>query len=209
MSENSRFLPRICLCLCLLLPASRVFAQNSRNSAGNSQQLSPAMKAAIAAARPGPEHAQLMKRAGVYTTTQTFYQAGMPPQQSTGTATLKSILGGRFLEEKNSGSSLGQPYRGLRLYGYNNGSKEYEAIWIYNGSTAFLVLDGTSDDGGKTVRYSGAFIGPTGRRQTLRVIVTQNDPDHFTVKLLGEAPDGTLSTLTTVYSRVNKPAAPR
>ena len=168
------------------------------------------MEQALAeAATPGPIHAQLMKRAGEYTTTTTLYAPGTEPQQSTGTATLKSILDGRFLEEKNSGDSLGQPYSGVRLYGYNNGSKQYEAIWIYTGSTAFLVLDGSSDDNGKTVRYSGAFLGPDGAKQTLRVTLTQPDDDHFVVRLLGEGPGGATSTLETVYTRTKKtPSAP-
>lgn len=164
------------------------------------------MQAMAQAAQPGPPHAELMKRAGDYNTRTTFYAPGTEPQQSTGTAKLKSILGGRFLEEENSGDSFGAPYSGMRLYGYNNGSKQYEAIWIYNGSTAFLVLDGSTEDNGKTVRYSGAFLGPSGVRQTLRVTITQQDVDHFVVRLLGQGPGDTTSTLETVYSRVKKTA---
>lgn len=162
------------------------------------------MEQAVAdAAKPGPIHAQLMRRAGAYTTTMTFSAPGSEPRESTGTATLKPILGGRFLEEKNSGDSFGQPSAGLRLYGYNNGSKQYEAIWIYDGSTAFLVLDGSSDDNGKTVRYTGAFLGPGGSKQTLRVAIEQIDDDHFVVRLLGEGPGGATATLATTYTRTN------
>ncbi|MGH9730024.1 MAG: DUF1579 family protein [Candidatus Acidiferrales bacterium] len=164
-------------------------------------------QAVAEAAQPGPIHAQLMKRAGKYTTAMLFSAPGAEPQESTGTATLKPILGGRFLEEENSGESLGEPSAGLRLYGYNNGSKQYEAIWIYTGSTACLVLDGASDDNGKTVRYTGAFIGPNGAKQTIRVIVEQQDADHFVVRLLGEGPGGATSTLATTYTRV--PARPK
>lgn len=167
-----------------------------------------AMQALAEQAQPGLAHTELMKRAGDYTTTETYYAPGVEPQQFTGTAKLKSILGGRFLEEENSGDSLGQPYSGLRLYGYNNGTKQYEAIWIYNGSTAFLVLDGSSDDNGKTVRYTGAFLGTGGGRQILRVTITQQDADHFVVKLLGEGPNNATSTLETTYTRVKKVAAP-
>lgn len=187
--------------------AGSAFGQAQQSAAQQQQAtLSPQqqeeMQKAFAAAQPGQQHAGLMKRAGEYTTKETFYAPGQEPQESSGTAKLKSILGGRFLEEENSGTSFGQPYTGLRLYGYNNGSKQYEAIWIYNGSTAFLVLDGTSDDDGKTVRYSGAFLGPSGEKQALRVTIAQQDADHFTVKLLGEGPGGGTSTLETVYTRV-------
>lgn len=190
----------------LMVFAASAMAQAAQQTAPNDEQ-QKALQALAEAAKPGPMHAQLMKRAGDYTTVETYSMPGAEPQQSAGTAKLKSILGGRFLEEENSGDSFGQPYAGLRLYGYNNGSKQYEAIWIYNGSTAFLVLDGTSDDNGKTVRYSGAFLGPAGQRQNLRVTITQQDDDHFTVKLLGEAPGGAMSTLETVYTRTKKATA--
>jgi hypothetical protein len=191
----------------VLFAASAMAQEAQQNSTAQNDEQEKAMQALAEAAKPGPVHAQLMKRAGDYTTVETYSAPGAEPQQSTGTAKLKSILGGRFLEEENSGDSFGQPYAGLRLYGYNNGSKQYEAIWIYNGSTAFLVLDGTSDDNGKTVRYSGAFLGPGGQRQSLRVTITQQDDDHFTVKLLGEAPGGAMSTLETVYTRTKKATA--
>ena len=202
--------------MCRLLGSVAIFIlfAGSASAQGQASQNPPsppdaqdqALQALAEAATPGPIHAELMKRAGDYTTTATFYAPGAEPQQSTGAAKLKSILGGRFLEEENSGDSFGQPYSGLRLYGYNNGSKQYEAIWIYNGSTAFLVLDGASDDNGKVVRYSGAFLGPSGARQTLRVTITQQDADHFVVRLLGEGPGDATSTLETTYTRVKKAA---
>lgn len=192
----------------ILFAGSAAAQQPQPNASALTDAQQQAMQALAEQAQPGPAHAELMKRAGDYTTTETYYAPGAAPQQFTGTAKLKSILGGRFLEEENSGDSLGQPYQGLRLYGYNNGSQQYEATWIYNGSTAFLVLDGSSDDNGKTVRYAGAFLGPSGRRQILRVTITQQDADHFVVKLLGEGPNNATSTLETTYTRIKKSAAP-
>ncbi len=210
MSEKMRQISlKIAASLAILAAGAIANAQSAQNPPQSSQQdQDAAQQALIAAATPGPAHAQLMKRAGEYTTVTTLYTTGAEPQQSTGTATFKSILDGRFLEETNSGDSLGQTYSGLRLYGYNNGSKQYEAVWIYTGSTAFFVLDGSSDDNGKTVRYSGAFLGPSGARQTLRVTITQSDDDHFSVRLLGEGPDNTLTTLETVYTRAKKTPLP-
>jgi uncharacterized protein DUF1579 len=163
------------------------------------------MQATAKAASPGPIHAQLMKRAGEYTVEMKFFaQPGTEPDESTGTATLKPILGGRFLEEENSGESFGQPSAGKRIYGYNKGSKQYEAIWIYTGSTAILVLNGTSDDDGKTVRYSGAFIGPDGKPQTLHVTIKQQDDDHFIVRLIGTSGGDSAPVLEATYTRKKK-----
>lgn len=196
------------LLLCVGVACAQQKPQPVQQNLTTSPIQDDALQAMAQAAQPGPVHAELMKRAGDYTTTTTFYAPGTEPQQSAGTATLKSILGGRFLEEENSGDSFGAPYSGLRLYGYNNGSKQYEAIWIYNGSTAFLVLDGNTEDNGKTVRYSGAFFGSNGMRQTLRVTITQQDADHFVVRLLGRGPGDTTSTLETAYARVKKTSVP-
>lgn len=160
------------------------------------------MQAMIEAATPGPVHAQLMKLAGEYTVTMNFFSdPRAEPVASAGTATLKPILGGRFLEEENSGDSFGQPYSGERIYGYNKGSKQYEAIWIYTGSTAFLVLNGTSDDDGKTVRYSGAFLGPDGKPQELHVTFKQVDDDHFVVRMMGSGPADSAPVVETTYTR--------
>ena len=160
------------------------------------------MQAMAEAATPGPVHAKLMKLAGEYSVTMKFFSdPRAEPIESSGTATLKPILGGRFLEEENSGDSFGQPYSGERIYGYNKGSKQYEAIWIYTGSTAFLVLNGTSDDDGKTVRYSGAFLGPDGKPQELHVTFKQVDSDHFVVRLFGSGPADSAPVVETTYTR--------
>ena len=160
------------------------------------------MQAMAEAATPGPVHTKLMKLAGEYSVTMKFFSdPRAEPIESSGTATLKPILGGRFLEEENSGDSFGQPYSGERIYGYNKGSKQYEAIWIYTGSTAFLVLNGTSDDDGKTVRYSGAFLGPDGKPQELHVTFKQVDSDHFIVRLFGSGPADSAPVVETTYTR--------
>jgi hypothetical protein len=182
--------------------ASQESSAPKRISENQAQQ--QAMQALAAAAKPGPPHALLMKRAGHYTFTMIFYpRPDAEPEESTGTATLEAILGGRFLEEVNAGETDGQPTSGMRLYGYNNGSKQYEAVWIYDGSTAILVLNGTSNDNGKTVRYTGAFLGPDGKPQTLHVTVEQIDDDHFTVRMIGEGPPDSAPVVETTYTRKN------
>lgn len=174
----------------------------AQNPAAQDQGQEGAMQAAIDAAKPGPIHAQLMKRAGQYTfSTKFFAQPGAEPVESTGTAALKPILGGRFLEEQDTGEADGQSSDGERIYGYNNGSKQYEAAWMYDGSTAILVLNGSSDDNGKTVRYTGAFLGPDGKPQTLHVTVKQTDEEHFIVRMIGEGTLDTAPVVETTYTR--------
>ncbi|HKW88251.1 MAG TPA: DUF1579 family protein [Candidatus Acidoferrales bacterium] len=201
MKSGSRYLA-ISAAVFFCAAASRAQGTAQQKPSAPAAPSQEAVQAMIEAATPGPQHAQLMKLAGEYTVDMKFFaQPGAEPEESTGTATLKPILGGRFLEEENSGESFDQPYSGQRVYGYNKGSKQYEAIWIYTGSTAFLVLNGSSDDGGKTVRYSGAFLGPAGKPQELHVTFKQTDDDHFVVRLFGSGPSDSAPVVETAYTR--------
>ena len=152
---------------------------------------------------PGPEHANLTRLAGEYTTVTKFFMApGAPPQESTGEAKLWMTLDGRFLSEDDSGMFFGQQMKSFRMVGYNNASKRYEAIWTYTMSTAIMTLNGTSKDGGKTITLAGSFDDQGGVKQKLDVVMRQMDSDHLVVELSGTTPDGkTGPLLQTTYTR--------
>lgn len=161
------------------------------------------MEAAMKADTPGPAHQQLAKTAGDYTTV-TKFRTGSdgPAEESTGTARITSILDGRFLMEANSGTIMGQPVRRLRLSGYNNATKQYETSWVYTGSTAILTMTGTSTDGGKTVRWTGAFEDPVEGKQSLQAVTRQIDEDHFVLEISGSDPKAPrFAMVETTYTR--------
>jgi hypothetical protein len=153
--------------------------------------------------KPGPVHKQLAKLAGDYTTVSRFiFKPGTPAQETTGTARITSILGGRFLSEEHSGTMLGQPVSGLHLTGYNNATGQYEASWVYTGSTAIMTLVGSSKDDGKTIEYTGSFEQQKGNRTTLFVAFHQVNENSFVVELSAKNPDGSKGpTLETTYTR--------
>ena len=155
-------------------------------------------------ANPGSVHQQLSKRIGNYKTSTKFtMQPGGPATESSGTAKITGALGGRFIIEENSGTFMGEAITGLRLTGYNNATKQYEACWTYTMSTAILTLTGTSADNGKTVTLRGSFSDEGGTRQNLKVNTRQLDADHFVVELIGETPDGKDGpVLATTYTRI-------
>jgi hypothetical protein len=185
--------PSMAVCaflLCLLIMGSAK-AQSKEESAAQSPMHMD---------MPGVIHKQMAKRAGEYTTRAKFKtQPAAAPMESTGTASITVGFDGRFLVEENFGAVFGQPYRGMRVYGYSNGTKQYEATWVYTGSTAILSLSGASSDDGKTVTYTGSITGPSGAKETLRVVVKQVDDDHFTVELYGNGGEGPM--LETTYTR--------
>jgi len=158
---------------------------------------------AVDAATPGPVHAQLAKRAGEYTTVTKFsMQPGGPANESTGTAKLTVILDGRFLMEEDAGMFMGQPTKGIRIWGYDNGAKQYESSWMYTGSTGIMRLTGNSSDGGKTVKFVATFNDESGAKQVFDADLRLLDDDHFAVGLYAKMPDGKPGpTFDTTYTR--------
>jgi hypothetical protein len=163
-----------------------------------------AAKAAMEHAKPGPVHQQLAKRAGEYTTVAKFWfkPGDQPTEETKGTAKITSILGGRFLSEENSGTMMGQPFTALRLVGYNSATQQYEATWVFTGSTATMTLVGTSKDDGKTIHWTGTYEHEKGTKATVHVETRYLDDDRFVVELSHKAPDGSKGpTLETTYTR--------
>lgn len=151
---------------------------------------------------PGEAHAALARLAGEWTTSSAFTYGGEAQPPSAGKATIKSVLGGRFLSEENAGEMMGEPMSGFRFLGYSNATKQYEAAWAYTGSTSLLILKGTSTDGGKTIRLEGSYPDPQDGRHTLGVTMTVPGADRFTIRIagVGEPPEQT-AVLEITYTR--------
>jgi hypothetical protein len=193
----ARAVPVVAVAILLAVPA---FAQTQQE-----QKAEPAHAGAPAVAsssKPGAEQAFLAKRAGEYTRAVKFVnQPGTDGMASTGTSKISVVLDGRFIQEENNDVVFGRPVAGLRLWGYNNVTKQYEAVWTYTMSTAILMLTGTSDDGGKTVDYNGNTDEPRGKIP-LHARVCQIDDDQFVVTLFSKGEDGKEAAFQeTTYTR--------
>lgn len=161
--------------------AGRAFGQDHPGA-----QAAPAARHMAPSSAPGEPQAFLTKRAGEYTRVIKF--VGQPDEWH-GTSKISVILGGRFILEENRDVVFGRSVEGMRIFGYDNATKEYEMISMYTMSTGITKLTGTSDDGGKTVEYSSAPDDAKGR-PPLRALVRQVDADHFVVTLSTAGPDG-------------------
>jgi hypothetical protein len=151
----------------------------------------------------GPEHKELARLAGEYSTVAKFYvKPDDKPMVSKGTAKITSVLDGRFLLEENTGTQFGKPFRGLRLIGYNSSTKHYEASWTYSKSNAIMTMTGTSKGKGKPIEWVASFMDEQGGKQTLYVITRTIDADQFVVEIFGKTKDGKKGpTLETTYTR--------
>jgi hypothetical protein len=185
------------LCLYAIAAAGLLLA-----SAGLSQD-KPKKDAEPAAEGMGPEHKELARLAGEYTTESKFRaNPDDEPMVSKGTAKIKSVLDGRFLLEEDTGSLFGQAFKGLRLIGYNSATKRYEASWTYSRSNAIMTMTGASKGKGKPIEWKASYTDEKGQKKTLYVITRLMDADKFVAELFDKTADGKKgTTVETTYMR--------
>ncbi len=116
-------------------------------------------KAMAEAARPGPEHAKLDRLAGKWTYTgKCWMMPDQPPMEMKGTAERKWILGGKFLEERMTGTGFGDAkFESFGLLGYDKGTKKYTWTFACNMGTGASNGVGVEDAEGKLVYTATCF----------------------------------------------------
>lgn len=150
------------------------------------------------------EHAMLASLAGNYDRVIKFLgQQGAMAQPSSGTCTFSVELEGRFIVEKSHDVVFGRPVEGLRIYGYNNATKEYEMARMYTMSNAITLMKGTSSDEGKTINYVGETTGMRGAGAApLKAKFVRLDADRFTVTMsTTDASGKDMPFQETIYTR--------
>jgi Protein of unknown function (DUF1579) len=141
--------------------------------------------------KPGAAQESLAKLAGDYTRVIKFLgAAGAGIAPSSGTAKISSVLGGRFLLEESTDTVMGRTVDGLRLYGYNNDTKQYEMVRTYTMSTAMTMMTGTTSDGGKTIDFVGSTDAAGKAVAPLHAQFRVLSDDNFIVTLSTIGDDG-------------------
>lgn len=119
------------------------------------------MKKWMAVATPGPEHKALEALVGDWEVASKWWMApDAPPDESKGTSKVRSILGGRFVQEDYDGQFMGRPMHGLGLTGYDNFKKRYASLWIDDGGTAMYTSTGSATADKKSFTFNGRMDDP-------------------------------------------------
>jgi hypothetical protein len=122
------------------------------------------------AAQAGPEHARLTAMAGTWDVELTFwFKPGGPGLTTKGTSTIRTLLGGLFIEEKIEGTLNGAPFTTLAWTGYNTDSHKYEATRIASTNTIRIAETGTYDDKTKQFELKADYplAGDTWHQRTV------------------------------------------
>ena len=135
---------------------------------------------------PGEPHEQLASMAGSWTTqAKEWMEPGKPPVESTGTAEMEMLMGGRFLQQNFNGNMMGQPYSGMGITAYDNLRKRYVSTWIDTMSTGIFMMEGTASADGKTITLKGQHEMPNGAQMKHRGVWTLVDANTQIFEMYG------------------------
>jgi Protein of unknown function (DUF1579) len=114
-----------------------------------------------------------------------------PPQESKGTATRKSIMGGRYVMMDVSGRMQmpgedGKPkdimFKGMGMEGYDNVKKKFVASWIDNMGTGIEFSEGTYDPAAKSFTYTSEVEAIPGMKTQVREVIKIADNNHMSLE---------------------------
>ncbi|MGA2089925.1 MAG: DUF1579 domain-containing protein [Endomicrobiales bacterium] len=147
---------------------------------------------------PGAPHENLAKMVGKWkTNVKSWTDLDKPPTETVGRSVGKMILDGRFLQQEETGTMMGMPFRGIAITGYDNYAKKYTTFWLDSLSTALYYFEGIeSADGTLTMqsRYVDPFKGPMTYRSVTKFI----DDNTYTFDMYATDRSGVKTTMMKV-----------
>jgi hypothetical protein len=161
------------------------------------------MMAWMKLAQPGPHHEHLAPFVGTWKgMVQMWMGPDAPEMTEESKAEVVWIMGGRFLEWKQTGSFGGMPYESLAIEGYNNGDERFESVWLDNFGTLLLFFEGSGSADGKnrvmTSQFNDVVAGGTVKYRTEYEWI---DKDHFTYTGYIDKGDGEFKNTLITYER--------
>jgi hypothetical protein len=150
------------------------------------------MKQMMELSKIGEHHKLLSSLDGNWDYTIKFWMNPDPnakPQESKGTATRKSIMGGRYVMMDVSGN-MQMPgedgkmktiqFKGMGMEGYDNVKKKFVGSWIDNMGTGIEFSEGTYDPATKTFTYTSEVEPVPGMKTEVREVLKITDTNHMT-----------------------------
>ncbi len=115
-------------------------------------------------AQPGEPHAFIARMAGTYSCTVRLWAGpdgqDAPPTESKGTAWIKPVLGGRYMQQELATAFLGQPLEGLGFIGFDKSRRAFTSSWMDTMSTSMSIATGSINREGNQLTLFGAMDEP-------------------------------------------------
>ena len=95
------------------------------------------------------------------------------------------------MEEAKGEIPDGQRFEGSGIAGCDNIKKEYTSVWVDNMSTMIMATEGTCDESGKVLTYSGEYPDPiTDKTVKTKSVLRIVNHDRHVVEMYQQDPDG-------------------
>lgn len=149
------------------------------------------VQACTIAGTPGEQHKHLTQDVGVWEGKSSMVMApGMPPVESTNKMTVTSMMDGRYVKITSEGEMPGMGmFKGEGIYGYDNVSQKFVAVWFDNMGTGLMNGTGELSADGKVLTTHYNFNCPiTKKPAVMREVETTTGPGKKTLEMFTNDP---------------------
>lgn len=149
-------------------------------------------KAWMSFATPGDMHKWMEKTNGTWEgDVSTWMAPDAPPEIAKAVNVQSSVLGGRYVTGKFSGSMMGQPFNGISMMGYDNAKKVFTSTWIDDMGTGIVHMTGTYNEATKTLSLKGHQTDfMSGKDSDIREDMVMVDDNTYKMTMYGTGFDG-------------------
>ena len=182
--------------------------------APNASSMAPSadeMKQMMEMAKLNENHKLLASTVGTWSyTVKMWMDPNGKPTESTGTATRKSVMDGRYVSGDYTGKFKmpgmdgkikDMDFHGMSMDGYDNVKKKFVSGWIDNMGTGIMTMDGTYDAGTKAFTYTGEYEMMPGMKEKVREVITMKDATHMTMEYYEDRGTGEAKTMEINYTK--------
>jgi Protein of unknown function (DUF1579) len=136
-----------------------------------------------------------------------------PPQQSKGTATRKTVMGGRYVVmdvtgkmqmPDETGKMKDMQFKGMGTEGYDNVKQKFVGSWIDNMGTGIQFSEGTYDPATKTFTFNMEMEMMPGMKTPVREVLKITDKDHMMLEWYENRGGQEKKTMEIAYTRAGK-----
>ena len=195
--KTSKLMGMLVLAGSICVNAAFAADEKAATPAASEQKMSPEMQAKMAEMEkyttPNENHKQLETFIGNWKVSMQCWMTGdAKPEMSEGTSSIRWIMGGRFFQEDFKGMSMGKPFEGMGIVGYDTIRGEYTSTWLDNMATGIMVGSGQYDAATNTFNENSTMSCPLTmeKHRSMRSVIQSVDADHVTREMYMKDKDG-------------------
>ena len=169
------------------------------------------MKQMMELSKLNENHKLLASTAGSWSyTVKMWMDPSGKPTESTGTATRKAIMDGRYVSGEYTGKfkmpgadgkMKDMDFHGMSMDAYDNVKKKFISGWIDNMGTGIMTMEGTYDAASKSITYTGEAEMMPGMKEKFRQIVKLTDATHMSLEYYEDRGQGEAKTMEITYTK--------